>query len=223
MSKQVKAVRAARPHAGADPDGRRIPPREAAMPRGRRALVVGVALGLVLVACGGVPGASTVASGQAAPTTYGEYSAGFCTALLAMTRAIGNPDTGADSDLSFAMEQAIDRGDLTAAREAAGMIGAELRAARQEASRIAQWSEGAPAAGELDRFLAAFEVYVAAMMAAAPQGLPAAQTAAQQAFEGAGALTAWMGMWEGVSALANSPERPMLDCEIPPDPREAQP
>lgn len=137
-----------------------------------------------------------------------------------MVRAIGNPDTGADSDLSFALEQAIEQGDVAAAADAAGKIRAELRFARQEASRIAGWSEGAPVANDLDRFLAALEVYLEALVRAAPKGMPDAQNEAQQALEGAGAMAAWMAMFKGVSALASSPEREgLIDCGIPPDPR----
>jgi hypothetical protein len=140
--------------------------------------------------------------------------------MEAMVRAIGNPDTGADSDLSFALKQAIERGDIAAATEAAGKIRAELQAARQETSRIAGWPEGAEVAKNLDRFLAAFEVYIAAMLTAAPQGLTEAQASAQRAFEGEGAFGAWMGMLEGVQDLARGSDDPAaLNCDIPPDPR----
>ena len=185
-----------------------------------RAPLAAVLLALSLAACSGTPAVSPGAARQSAPASYAEYAEGFCSAMEAMVRAIGNPDTGADSDLSFALEQAIERGDMAAAAEAAGKIRVELKAAQEEASRIAGWPEGADAAKNLGRFLAAFEVYVAAMLTAAPQGLAEAQTAAQQAFEGEGALEAWMGMLEGVRDLASGSDDPTaLSCDIPPDPR----
>jgi hypothetical protein len=193
------------------------------MTRRKRLVVVAVAaalpLALCLAACSGTP-VSPEPTRQSAPASYAEYADGFCSAMGAMVRAIGNPDTGADSDLSFALEQAIERGDIAAATEAAGKIRTELQAARQEASRIAGWSEGADVAKHLDRFLAAFDVYIATMLSAAPQGLGEAQAAAQQASEGEGALEAWMGMLEGVRDLASRSGDPTaLDCGIPPDPR----
>ena len=162
---------------------------------------------------------ASVAPPEGAPSGYAEYAEGFCVASLAMVRAIGNPDTGADSELSFALKQAIEQGDLATAAEVADQMRAELRTARAEATRVAGWSEGAAAAQALDRFLAAFEVSIDASLKAAPQGLEAAQLAGQQALEAEGAFDSYISMLEAMSALASGDGRGLLDCGIPPDPR----
>lgn len=189
----------------------------------RRPLFAGLLI-LAVAACSGTPSVAPEPTGQRAPTSFAEYAEGFCSAMLAMTRAIGNPDTGADSDLSFVLEAAIEKGDLASATETAAKVRAELQTARREASRIAGWPEGADPARQLDRFLAALEVYLAAMLAAAPQGIDAARTAGQQAFEAEGAITSWTSMFEGLNNLATTREQmKMLDCGIPPDPRDPSP
>jgi hypothetical protein len=199
-----------------------------------RTSLLATLLAVAMVACSGAPGASPEPTGQAGPASpeptgqagpasYEEFAEGFCLAMSAMVRAIGNPDTGADSDLSFGLEQAIERGDLAAANEAAGKMAAELLAARHEATRISAWTEGAETAKHLDRFLAASEIYVEAFLGAAPQGLEAAQAAAQQASQDEDALSAWIGMLDGVGGLATTSERrALIDCRIPADPRNPE-
>ena len=84
-----------------------------------------------------------------------------------MFRAVGNPDAGTDSELSKALDEAVQRGDPAEAGRLAEAITVELESGRQAASRAAAWPPGFAAMSELDRVLLAFEAMIDAKRQAA--------------------------------------------------------
>lgn len=104
---------------------------------GRGAVVVVaivVSFGGALAACG-----STAPGPTAAPAigTFAEFFGAWCGAMQAMLRGVGNPDTGADSQLMKALDAAIEAGDLATAEAAAGQIRIELQNGRRMAASAA--------------------------------------------------------------------------------------
>ena len=108
-----------------------------------------------------------------------------------MFRAVGNPDAGTDSELSKALDEAVQRGDPAEAGRLAEAITVELESGRQAASRAAAWPPGFAAMSELDRVLLAFEAMIDAKRQTAgnPDGPDP-----QAAFEAAGGGDAWTQM-----------------------------
>ena len=96
---------------------------------------------------------------SAAPSriaTFEEFATDACDAFEAMFRAVGNPDAGTDSELSKALDQAVQRGDPAEAGRLAEAISVELESGRQSASRAAAWPPGFAMMSQLDRVLLAF-------------------------------------------------------------------
>jgi hypothetical protein len=147
-----------------------------------------------------------------APATFEEFATNACTAFQAMFRAIGNPDTGSESELSAALNEAVERGDPAGAGRVAQEIAAELARGREAASRAAAWPPAAPMMREFNDVLAAFEAMLAAKQAAA-----ADPTAAdpQAAFEAAGGVSSWTAMLEQAVAIgaARPTGEPPHECE----------
>ena len=114
-----------------------------------------------------------------------------------MFRAVGNPDTGADSELSKALDEAVQRGDPAEAGRLAEAITVELESGRQAASRAAAWPPGFAAMSELDRVLLAFEAMIDAKRQSVgnPDGPDP-----QAAFEAAGGMDAWTRMLQAARA-----------------------
>ena len=104
-------------------------------------------LALTVAAC------SAPAASSLAPATFEEFATNACDAFAAMFRAVGNPDAGTDSELSKALEEAVQRGDPAEAGRLAEAITTELESGRQAASRAAAWPPGFAAMSELDRLL----------------------------------------------------------------------
>jgi hypothetical protein len=155
-------------------------------------------IGLALAGCSaGAPSQSTLP----VATSADEFAAAWCGSLEALARAIGNPDTGADSKLSAALDAAISRADYAGVEEVAAQMKAELATGRQLASVAAGWPPGTATAGQLDALLRAVEVLVEARRANATRGLGEADRVAQAAFEEAGGLEAWQGMFEAARGL----------------------
>ena len=130
-----------------------------------------------------------------------EFAAAWCASMQAMFRAIGNPDTASDSELSAALDQAITNADYSAVERFAAMIQAELATGRRHAESAAGWAPGAAMARHLDTLLAAFGTMVEAKRAAARDGLSAGDGGAQAAFEAAGGVESWYGMLEAARSL----------------------
>ena len=117
---------------------------------------------VVAVAACSAPAASSLA-----PATFEEFATNACDAFEAMFRAVGNPDAGTDSELSKALDEAVQRGDPAEAGRLAEAITVELESGRQSASQAAAWPPGFAMMNELDRVLLAFEAMVDAKRQAA--------------------------------------------------------
>lgn len=154
---------------------------------------------VALVGCSAAPAASPSPTPMPKATSVQEFGAAACSALTAMSRAIGNPDTASDSVLSAALDDAIRSGDLAAVDAAAARMQTELASGRQLAAVAAGWAPGAETAGNVDQLIAAFEAMTEAKRAAASQGLKAADQAGQTALMAAGAADAWQALIGGGS------------------------
>ena len=154
-------------------------------------------LALTVAAC------SAPAASSLAPATFEEFATNACDAFAAMFRAVGNPDAGTDSELSKALEEAVQRGDPAEAGRLAEAITTELESGRQAASRAAAWPPGFATMSELDRLLLAYEAMIDAQRQAV--GNPDAPDP-QAAFEAAGGVDAWTRMLQ--AAQAQGPARP---------------
>ena len=159
-----------------------------------------------------VAGCSAPAASSVAPATFEEFATHACDAFSAMFRAVGNPDAGTDSDLSKALDDAVQRGDPAEAGRLAEAITIELESGRQAASQAAAWPPGFAAMSELDRVLLAFEAMIdAKRQAAGSNSAPDPQAA----FEAAGGSTSWEAMFEAARAMqsARPANLPPHECE----------
>lgn len=154
------------------------------------ALVLTIALA-GLSACSSAPGAPSAAAGAA---SYTEFHDAFCAAFDDMFRAIGNPDTGSDSELITRLEQAIAAGDAATVDKVAAEIRAALESGREHARVALAWAPASAAAAPADKLFVAFEKLVDARRTAAAQGAAASEQAGQAAFEAAGGVEAWGAM-----------------------------
>jgi hypothetical protein len=162
-------------------------------------------LAMIVAACASTsPSPSPSAHAAPRAASFEEFADGLCSAFDSMFTAVGNPDTGGGSDLSNQLEAAAETGDLTTAETLARQITTELEAGRRFAAHAGGWTPGAQAAGHMDRFLVAYEAWTMAHVERARLGPGAADP--QQAFEQAGGLTAWEGMFRAIQAMAA--ERP---------------
>jgi len=165
---------------------------------------------LAVVLTGGC-GTGSEASPSSVPTplpvrtagNFAEFTASFCPALLGMLKAIGNPDTGSDSELTKSLDQAITQGNLQDVETVARQIQAELEGAHRLAAASAGWPPAGDAAGQLERLLGAFSAMIEAKRAAANLGLAEADRVGQDAWERAGGLEAWTAM---IAAVQGIPE-----------------
>jgi hypothetical protein len=158
----------------------------ATRPRSTR-LIAALLVGAVVAACGGAASPTP----HPGATTFEEFRTANCAAWEALFRGVGNPDTAAGSELSLALEAAIEAGDEATVTDKAAAIRAELEAGREHAAFAGAWEPGAAPMAAMDDVLVAFEAYVEAERAAAGDGLAAAKQAGQAAFEAAGAIEAW--------------------------------
>lgn len=155
--------------------------------------------------CGaGVPTAdaspTTVPGSTPGPalTSFEDYAVSACAAWDALFRAVGNPDTAAGSDLSKALDAAVEAKDGPEAARLASEITAELESGRRAAAVAGTWPPGAPAMVQMDRILLAFEAMVAAKAAVAA-GAPGT-IEPQAAFEQAGGVAAYFAWIDAVRA-----------------------
>jgi hypothetical protein len=163
-----------------------------------------------LAACAPSAGSSPPA-GSAPPATFEDFATHACDAFEAMFRAVGNPDAGTPSELSAALDDAIQRGDPAEANRLAEAIHAELEQGRQSAVAASAWAPGAPAMSELNDVLTAFDAYIRAKQEQSA-GVPADP---QAALEAAGGLTSWTAMFEAArSAMEARPtNEPPHECD----------
>jgi hypothetical protein len=162
-------------------------------------------LAMTLVACG------PAAASSSPPATFEDFATQACDAFEAMFRAVGNPDAGTDSELSAALDAAIERGDPGEANRLANAILGELEQGRQAAAAAAAWAPGAPAMSELNDVLTAYEAWIRAK-----QELSAGNAAdPQAAFEAAGGVTSWTAMLEAArsAAAARPVNAPPHECD----------
>jgi hypothetical protein len=158
-------------------------------------------LGAVLAGC-----ASTASSGPPSPSTrpaassFEDYAVAFCSAWDSLFRAVGNPDTGVGSELSDALDVAVEGRDELAAARIAAQIDAELEAGRQAAAAAGGWAPATPMMTEMDRVFVAFKTMTAAKAAVAAEAPDAIDP--QAALEQAGGLEAWTAMLMAYQSMA---------------------
>lgn len=175
-----------------------------------RRLLASLAIALLATACD--QAAAPTPTPIPAATSADEFAAAWCSSLKAMVRAIGNPDTGDDSELSAAFDVAIERGDAAEVQRLAAAMSAELAAGRQFAAVAAGWEPGSAAGTAVDRLLLAFGAMVHAKRAAAGEGLAAADERGQIALEQGGGLAAWQTMLETARAVPPDAMQHLEDC-----------
>lgn len=139
-------------------------------------------------------------TGPPPATSFEEYAVAFCSAWDSLFRAVGNPDTGVGSELSDALDAAVERRDELAAERLAGEITTKLEAGRRFAAAAGGWAPAAPMMTEMDRVFAAFEAMTAAKVAVAAEAPGAVDP--QVALEQAGGIEAWTAMLMAAQAMA---------------------
>jgi hypothetical protein len=167
----------------------------------RHVAAVGLSLA-ILAATAGCQGSVTAEPSPSVPgaTSYLEFRDAFCSAWEDLFRGIGNPDTGSDSELSAAMDDAIAAGDRAEVDRLAGEIIRALESGRGNLRVAGGWSPGSSVALAMDPIFVTFEKMIEAKRAAAPQGLDEATRIAQGAFEAAGGMDAWV---NGLRSMQN--------------------
>ena len=138
------------------------------------------------------PSATPPEPASSAATSHEEFVSAACAAWDALFRGVGNPDTGNGSDLSRALDQAVESGDANAAERVAAAIVQELEAGRGQVAIAGTWQPQAPMMVQFDRVFAAYEAMIAAKVAAAKREPNA--VAPQAAFEAAGGVEAYFAM-----------------------------
>ncbi len=177
----------------------------------RAATTIALSL-LVVLTAAGCGGGTPRDTPTPAAMTADEFAAAWCSSLEAMARAIGNPDTGADSKLSAALDAAIERGDFASVDQIAAEMRAELETGRRFAATAAGWQPGTAAMAPIDRLIVAFQAAVEAKRAGARQGLGAADRLAQTALEQARGLEAWRAMFDTAKTLPPGVVERIGDC-----------
>jgi hypothetical protein len=158
-----------------------------------------IAMVLIVLAGAACGTAAPSASPSPAAATFEEADAAVCAAFGSMLRAVGNPDTGAPSVLSKALDDAVAAGDVVAAERAAASITSELETGRQQAAAAGRWPSAGPSAVAMDTLLVAFEAVITAKRAAAAHTPGAVDP--QTAFAQAGGVEAWTAMLQAISTM----------------------
>ena len=166
-----------------------------------RAIVAVVAIAGVLASCG--PSEGPPIPSLRGATTYREWAEGACRAFDALWEAVGNPETGNQSELRGLLERAVAARNSAEADRLVGLIDMRLSEGRREAVAAAGWEPGKPMMIQLDRLLGAYQAEAAAKRAIA-RGQGGAQTP-QEIWQAAGGLDAWHGMFEAGAAIPDQP------------------
>lgn len=155
---------------------------------------------VVSILMAGAACAAPAPSAAAAPsaTSYEAYRVAACAAWDALFQAVGNPDTGTGSDLSKALDQAVEAGDVAAANRLAADITEELEAGREQVAVAGGWQPRAAVMVQLDRVFVAFEAMTSAKLAVARREPDAIDP--QTALEQAGGIEAWFAMIDAMRA-----------------------
>lgn len=154
----------------------------------------------VIAACGaGGSSATSSPTGPPPAATFDEYAIMFCSAWGALFEAVGNPDTGAGSDLSLALDAAVEAKDGLEAGRLAGEIVDALEDGRRSAAAAGGWAPATRTMDAMDRVFVAFEAMTAAKVAVAT-GKPNAVDP-QVALEQAGGIEAWAALLMAYQAM----------------------
>jgi hypothetical protein len=132
--------------------------------------------------------------------SFEEYAVEFCSAWDALFRAVGNPDSGVGSELSDALDAAVEARDELAAERLAAEITAELESGRQFAAAAGGWAPARPMMAEMDRVFLAFHAMTAAKAAVAAEAPNAIDP--QIALQQAGGIEAWTAMLMAAQEMA---------------------
>lgn len=150
-----------------------------------------------------------------AATSFDEYAPAFCSAFQALFRAVGNPDTAADSELSKALDDAVAAGDAASADEVAAKVMSELETGRQHAAFARGWTPAAPMMAHMDWVFIAFEAMTEAKRTAAKAP---GSVDPQAVLEQAGGVDAWIALLTAWPTIAERPDgvQPCADVPISP-------
>lgn len=148
----------------------------------------GLAIVLIVVVAG-----AACASKRAA-ASYDEYFVAACAAWDSLFLAVGNPDSGSDSDLSRSLDEAVAARDIASVDRLTAEVAKELKAGRDKVAVARGWQPRAEMMAQFDRVFVALEAGNAAKRAAARQDPTAVDP--QKAFEQAGGTEAWFAMIE---------------------------
>lgn len=159
---------------------------------GARIMLVALLAG----ACGTTPAPGITPPPKVA--SYDEYFVAACAAWAELFRAVGNPDTASGSDLSKALDAAVEASDGATAELIADDILRALIAGREQVAIAAGWEPRAPVMVHLDRVFVSFEAMVKAKVALAKHDANAMEP--QAAFEQAGGVDAWFAMIDAMRA-----------------------
>lgn len=175
------------------------------MPRRHLTVLLITLLASAASACGtGTPSPPPSPTPVPAAASFDEYAVSACLAWESLFRAVGNPDTGAGSELSRSLDAAVEARDVQAAEALASEIITELESGRRAIAVAGGWPPAAPMMTQLDRVFAGFEVMTAAHVPLA-KGDPGAIDP-QAALEQSGAIEAWYAALEAYQAMGT--ERP---------------
>jgi hypothetical protein len=164
--------------------------------------------------------ASMAACGASAPSpspspspvaaTFEEYATAVCSAWGTLFRVVGNPDTAGWTDAVHELQAAATARDDATAAGLQGRINTELEAARRQIAFAAGWPPAARPMAEMDRLFVAMERWITAYVDIA-KGVPNAPDA-QAAFEAAGGVTAWRGLFDAYTDLAEYRPASVAQC-----------
>ena len=115
-------------------------------------------------------------------------------------RVVGNPETAGWTDAVHQLQAAAEAHDDATAAGLQGKINTELEAARQQIGYAGAWPPAARPMAEMDRFFVATETWITAYVNVAKE-VPNAPDP-QAAFEAAGGLAAWQGLFEASADVA---------------------
>lgn len=171
-----------------------------------KGIILSIAIGASVAGCG-APAASP---SPAVATGFDEYATAVCSAWGTLFRVVGNPETAGWTDAVHQLQAAAEaRDDATAAR-LQGNINTELEAARGQIAYAAGWPPAARPMTEMDRFFRAMETWVTAYVDVA-KGVPGAPDP-QAAFEAAGGLAAWQGLFAAYTDVAKYRPASVAQC-----------
>lgn len=155
------------------------------------------------------PSTTTITGGA---TSFVEYSDAFCSAWASMFRAVGNIENGSGSELSLALDAAMEAKDAVKAGLLAEQINGELEVGRQRVAIAGAWPPAAESMTHLDRIFVALEKMTTAHvpLALGQPGAPDPQSVLEQA----GGIEAWMSFLDTYPSLnGERPSGTSTQCE----------